>query len=239
MAILVAFAAVLAFGAARLGFTAAELARARTAADASALAGALEGRGGAELLAQRNGGSVVSFRRVGTDVLVTVQVGRSRASARARPVFDVVDGVTVHGGAALPVPPNVVGPIGAWRRPHHDYPAADLPVPTGTPVGALAAGRVRWTDDSQCGIGISVEVEPGVRYVYCHGSARTVADGALVRPGQQVMRSGSTGHATGPHLHVGIFVDGRSVCPQPILTALVAGRPPAPWRALPTSGCTS
>jgi hypothetical protein len=68
----------------RLGATAVALAEARTAADASALAGARGGRAAAEALARRNGGTVVTFRPVGAAVEVVVSVRGRRAIARAR-----------------------------------------------------------------------------------------------------------------------------------------------------------
>ncbi len=237
MAAVVVFAGLLALGAARLGHAAAEMARARTAADAAALAGATGDRAGAVEVATENGGIVEHFRQVGTDVVVTVRVGRSAATARARPRSPVVAGVEVVDGMALPVPRSAVT-ASAWSRPHHDYPALDLPVPVGTTVAALAGGQSRWVTDGTCGVGLSIQVAPGVRYVYCHGSARTVADGATVRAGQAVFRSGNTGHSTGPHLHVGVFVEGRSVCPQPLFAAVLSGRLPPAWQALPTNGCS-
>lgn len=237
MALVVVVVAVVALGVARLGRAAGARASAQTAADASALAGALDGEPGAREVATANGGRLVAFRQVGADVVVTVEAGGARAQARARPVGSSVAGVTVAGGFALPVPPSRVAP-GAWGRPHHDYPALDLPVPTGTPVAALAGGRVRWVDDNRCGQGVSIDVASGVRYVYCHASGRSVPDGAYVTAGREVIRSGATGHVTGPHLHIGVFVDGVSVCPQPLLQALLAGRAPPPWRSLPAAGCS-
>jgi uncharacterized membrane protein len=59
-------------------------ARARTAADAAALAGAAEGPDAAAALARANGGRLVALRTDGTGVIVTVAVGRARATARAQ-----------------------------------------------------------------------------------------------------------------------------------------------------------
>lgn len=67
-----------------------ESARARTAADASALAGAVAGREEAAALAGANGGVLLSYRESGPGgdsdavmVTVEVQVGRASRSARA------------------------------------------------------------------------------------------------------------------------------------------------------------
>jgi len=67
-----------------LGATATQRARAQTAADAAALAGAAEGRSAAEKLANANGARLVSYRDVGSDVIVTVAVEDVPATARAR-----------------------------------------------------------------------------------------------------------------------------------------------------------
>lgn len=80
--------------AARLGPVVDDAARARTAADAAALAGAVEGEGSARSLAAANGAVLVSFARTGSGVAVVVQVGdvRARAQARATSTWQRVGG---------------------------------------------------------------------------------------------------------------------------------------------------
>jgi hypothetical protein len=58
-------------------------AEAQAAADAAALAGAVEGRTGAVDLAQRNGGELISYQEVDAVVVVEVRVGRATATAAA------------------------------------------------------------------------------------------------------------------------------------------------------------
>ena len=70
-------------GIADLAAGALDAARARTAADAAALAGALDGEAGAVRLAHANGAQVVSFGRDGDQVLVVVKAGGATARARA------------------------------------------------------------------------------------------------------------------------------------------------------------
>jgi hypothetical protein len=67
----------------RLAVAAVDAARARTAADAAALAGAQWGESAAAASAADNGGRLVSFTQVGADVLVSVVVGIASATARA------------------------------------------------------------------------------------------------------------------------------------------------------------
>lgn len=57
--------------------------RAQAAADAAALAGVSEGRGGAAALAAANGGVLVAWSESGDEVTVVVVVGGQRAQARA------------------------------------------------------------------------------------------------------------------------------------------------------------
>ncbi|MFV0307116.1 MAG: hypothetical protein ACK5OX_05175 [Desertimonas sp.] len=57
--------------------------RARTAADAAALAATTGGAAAAERLASVNHGVVVAFERSGGTVTVTVRVGEAEATARA------------------------------------------------------------------------------------------------------------------------------------------------------------
>lgn len=59
-------------------------ARATTAADAAALAGAAEDRTAAEELAAANGGRIEEYALVDGETVVVVRVGRARATARAR-----------------------------------------------------------------------------------------------------------------------------------------------------------
>ena len=62
----------------------ADEARARTAADAAALAGAAEGEDAAREVAEANGAELVHWRAEGADVWVEVRVGDARAVAKAR-----------------------------------------------------------------------------------------------------------------------------------------------------------
>lgn len=66
-----------------LAGAAVERAKAQTAADAAALAGAVEGRQAAAELARRNGGELVELRVAGDETIVRVRVGETVAEARA------------------------------------------------------------------------------------------------------------------------------------------------------------
>jgi len=90
---------------------------------------------------------------------------------------------------------------------HHDYPAADIAAPEGTPLYALADSTVveSYPDGSgKCGIGFKILVDTGAVFVYCHLSyiEPHVVPGAALAAGAPVGLVGSTGNSTGPHLHL-------------------------------------
>ncbi|HWL32491.1 MAG TPA: lytic murein transglycosylase [Gaiellaceae bacterium] len=90
---------------------------------------------------------------------------------------------------------------------HHDYPAADIAAPLGAPLYALADGVVlSVVDDGRCGTGLVLRTLDGLEWVYCHLSYRDpgLEQGSLLSAGQWVGLVGSTGHSTGPHLHLGL-----------------------------------
>jgi len=151
--------------------------------------------------------------------------------------FAPVDGVCED--YALPVARSSLARA-AYARPHHDYPAVDLPVPLGTPVHVIRGGTVTSAGPSgRCGLGVVVQATDGGRYVYCHLSRIDVAAGAVVTTGSVLGLSGNTGRSTGPHLHVGLSsLIGGVRCPQALLLAVYDGSTvPAP-PALATSGCS-
>ncbi len=90
---------------------------------------------------------------------------------------------------------------------HHDYPAADIAAPMGSPVYALANGVVlrAWQyPDPRCGIGLTIHTEDGQTWTYCHLSYLDplVTAGVTLPAGTEVGLVGMTGDATGPHLHL-------------------------------------
>lgn len=129
---------------------------------------------------------------------------------------------TVGGVHALPVD-GITADEAA--DPHHDYPAWDYGIPTGTPIKATAAGKVTVIDDpAGCGNGVRVTTTDGWAWTSCHLSSVSVADGAQVGAGQTVGLSGNTGHSTGPHLHLQVRNPaGELLCPQPALTGWLSG----------------
>jgi soluble lytic murein transglycosylase-like protein len=137
------------------------------------------------------------------------------------------------------------------QNPHHDYPAWDWGIPTGTPIYAVRSGTVAavysnpyncYEQDScrSCGIGVTITDADGNRWTYCHGSQQLTAEGAKVQAGTQILVSGNSGNSSGPHLHIEIRVNGqRQVCPQSLIAAIYNRSSVPDPRNLPSSGCIS
>ncbi|MFE0131025.1 M23 family metallopeptidase [Streptomyces sp. NPDC059037] len=95
------------------------------------------------------------------------------------------------------------GVRGNWIAGHHT--GIDLAVPRGTPVHAVGAGTVvlaRWS--GAYGKAVTVRLRDGHYAVYAHLSRIAVRQGARIGTGDRLGRSGATGRATGPHLHLEI-----------------------------------
>jgi murein DD-endopeptidase MepM/ murein hydrolase activator NlpD len=91
----------------------------------------------------------------------------------------------------------------------------DYGVPTGTEIRACGAGKVALAR-FRISTGNSVVLEhlPGVYSLYYHLDSIQVAQGDRVNAGDLLGKSGSTGLATGPHLHWEIRVAGENADPD-------------------------
>ena len=82
----------------------------------------------------------------------------------------------------------------------------DLVAQQGTPVMAVADGTVIYANfDKEYGNLIKIEHKDNSISTYAHGSEILVKEGQKVIKGQTIMKVGSTGMATGPHLHFEII----------------------------------
>lgn len=123
-----------------------------------------------------------------------------------------------------PVKGRVTGRFGSRRiingqkkRPHS---GEDIAAPQGTPVYAINTGTVAATmDHFFSGKGVVIDHGVGLFSMYFHLSEISVQPGQTLNKGDILGKVGSTGRATGPHLHWGIRVNGARVNPY-ALTAL-------------------
>ncbi|NJO43151.1 MAG: M23 family metallopeptidase [Cyanobacteria bacterium CRU_2_1] len=96
----------------------------------------------------------------------------------------------------------------------------DYAAPVGDPVVAPAAGTIALVGRVEDGFElhgntIGIDHGQGVESILIHLSRIDVKEGDVVQAGQQIGAVGSTGAATGPHLHWGLYVNSQCVDPVP------------------------
>ncbi len=105
---------------------------------------------------------------------------------------------------------------GVPKSPHNGL---DIALPKGTPVYAMSDGIVRQTANNFYFSGNFVLIDhgQGLSSVYLHLSKICVHEGDFVRKGEKIGEVGSTGRATGPHLHWGVMWKNKRIDPASVL----------------------
>lgn len=103
-------------------------------------------------------------------------------------------------------------PILHVNRPHEGI---DVTAPMGSPIQAPASGTVL-SAGWEAGYGNVIEVDHGfgITTRFAHASKLLARRGQRVERGQVIAEVGSTGLATGPHLHYEVHVNGKPVDPM-------------------------
>jgi len=144
------------------------------------------------------------------------QSGKSMKAAFLRAPLEFRRISSVFGGREHPI-------LGGWR----EHKGTDYAAATGTPVRAIGDGvviREGWGN----GYGNMLEIRHRngfvTRYGHLSRFASGIRAGSRVTIGQTVAFVGSTGLATGPHLHFEVLVEGRQRDPRSALKS-VGGAP--------------
>lgn len=170
------------------------------------------------------------------------------AAPMPRPAADTPAGPAPTAATPVFVAPladfRLSSPFGSRRHPirgrSHRHSGADLAVPRGTGVRVVADGTVTAIRTLRTGYGRHVVVDHGAGYSswYAHLDSveATLRVGDAIPGGTRIGAAGSTGSATGPHLHLEIRLDDVPVEPMallhpaPVSAPAVIGIAPA-WRA--------
>ena len=135
--------------------------------------------------------------------------------------LSVLESLLIQSSATLKFLPNQPPIVDGWfssnfgyridpfsgQKTYHE--GIDFPAEVGTPIVAAASGKVidaEWHRE----YGKMIEIDHGNGLVsrYAHASVLNVHEGDLVVRGQQIAQVGSSGRATGPHLHFEVRLNG-------------------------------
>lgn len=124
--------------------------------------------------------------------------------------------------SAKPKPSPYIWPVdggtltsGFGRRGRRMHKGIDIAADPGTPIKAVADGKVIYSDNKQRGYGNLVILQHAgdVVTVYAHNRRNLVDEGDTVRQGAVIAELGNTGRSTGPHLHFELRLKSKAVDP--------------------------
>jgi murein DD-endopeptidase MepM/ murein hydrolase activator NlpD len=140
------------------------------------------------------------------------------ASTRTRSAATVEPSATL-----LPVEGAISSPFGMRSDPFTGEPrfhaGVDVVAPRGTEIRAVADGEVVFSGWRPGGSGRIVEVRhaDGLVTSYAHAERTLVRAGQHVVAGEALATVGSSGRASGPHLHFAAVRDGQAIDPSGLL----------------------
>jgi murein DD-endopeptidase MepM/ murein hydrolase activator NlpD len=137
-----------------------------------------------------------------------------------------------------PVPGGETSPFGPRIHPLLGRPmfhtGIDLAAACGTPIHAAADGTVIYARVSASWGGRTIiQHSPTVKTAYGHQSKFLVTEGQVVKQGQVIGLSGTTGWSTGCHLHFDVIINDRYVDPAPYLGFAPSATASVPYAVVP------
>jgi len=119
----------------------------------------------------------------------------------------------------MPLKGRISGTFGERRilngSPRSPHGGLDIAAPAGTAIVSAGGGRVAYIGNFFFyGNFVVVDHGLGLTTLYAHMSSALVKKGQIVRAGQDLGLVGSTGRATGPHLHFALRIGETRVSPK-------------------------
>ena len=116
-----------------------------------------------------------------------------------------------------PVKGTLTSGFGLRSKSKHD--GIDIGAPKGTKIVASADGKVIFSGWGPTGYGKIVIIKHSKKYVtvYAHNSKNFAKEGQSIKKGEKIALVGSTGRASGPHIHFELRVNRIPVNPLPYL----------------------
>jgi murein DD-endopeptidase MepM/ murein hydrolase activator NlpD len=161
----------------------------------------------------RNLSELASFK----DALAAETLLRERKYTEIMKYLEEQNVILAHTPSIWPtVSEQVTSKFGFRRSPITGIPSfhegADLASKMGMPVKAAADGIVVFAG-VRSGYGFLVTIDHGFGYItrYAHNSKLLVHSGDIVKKGDTICLSGSTGRSAGPHLHYEVLYNGNPI----------------------------
>ena len=132
-------------------------------------------------------------------------------------------GAVASAASTLPVAGEITSPFGMRNDPftgeERFHAGVDVAAPRGAAIRAVADGEVVFSGWRRGGAGRVVEVRhaDGLVTSYAHAERTLVRAGQHVVAGDVVATVGSSGRASGPHLHFAAQRDGQAIDPSALL----------------------
>ena len=151
-------------------------------------------------------------------VTVPEQDAPEMADARELPALAVGEQRILGFAYACPLSGTLTSPFG-WREDPNSgeecfHYGVDIAGEEGASVACFADGTAGTVGESNLlGKYVTVNHEGGFSTLYAHCSAVTVSAGQSVQKGDELAHVGSTGNATGPHLHFEVHDGGEYLNP--------------------------
>ncbi len=151
----------------------------------------------------------------------SIQVAESKVEEKVTALVeqDKMTKMPVINGIRLAVTPiqgrvtSRYGAISGIRSGAHT--GTDIAASKGTPIKVVASGTVTFAErNGSYGNLIKVSHGNGVETWYAHCDKLYGTVGQEVNAGDVIASVGSTGNSTGPHLHLEIRIDGKTINPQ-------------------------
>lgn len=146
-----------------------------------------------------------------------------KESARSGKAFRSFENRATNADFEWPVKGPISSPFGLKRffnkQPRRPHSGLDIAAARGTTITAPSAGKITVVGDFFFnGKTVFIDHGHGLITMYCHMDTIAVSEGELIQQGGSIGTVGSTGRATGPHLHWTVSLNNSRVDPMLLLS---------------------
>lgn len=148
------------------------------------------------------------------DEIISKRVKTASSKSVSKEVLEALKNSLIDLDFQKPVENGIITSKYGWRSMGYHY-GLDIGVATGTPIHASESGVVTYS--AWCGnygYLIKVQHSGGYETYYAHCSKLVAEVGDEVAQGDVIAYVGSTGRSTGPHVHLEVRYEGKTLDPE-------------------------